>query len=103
MSLLHPARSTKAGHRHVCGGPVSGLLAVICAGGAAAGAAQAQSHPPSQPALAPYASKLSQPRYKLVVEKDVRIPTRGGSYLMADVFRPDAPGETFPPLLSLSV
>src|SRR5438034_1045857 len=54
----------------------------------------------AQPA---YASKLSPAKYKMVVEKDVKIPTRNGSYLVADVYRPDAPGEKFPPLLSLSV
>ena len=51
----------------------------------------------------PYAAKLSQPKYKTIVDKDVRIPTRNGSFVMADVYRPDAPGEKFPPLLSLSV
>jgi predicted acyl esterase len=55
---------------------------------------------PSQP---PYAAKLSPAKYKMVVEKDVKIPTRNGSYLVADIYRPDAPGEKFPPLLSLSV
>jgi len=49
------------------------------------------------------AAELSQPKYKLVVDKDVRIPTRDGSYLVADVFRPDASGERFPVLMSLSV
>src|SRR5450756_1294631 len=48
-------------------------------------------------------AELSQPKYKVVVDKDVRIPTRDGSYLVADVFRPDASGEKFPVLMSLSV
>lgn len=103
MSVPHPARRMKAGLRLACGSVVSGLLALICAGGPATLVSHAQSHPPSRAALAPYASKLSQPKYKLVVDKDVKIPTRGGSYVMADVFRPDAPAEKFPPLLSLSV
>ncbi len=46
--------------------------------------------------------QVSQPKYKMVVEKDVRIPTRDGSYLAADVYHPDAPGEKFPVLMSLS-
>lgn len=49
------------------------------------------------------AVELSQPTYKMAVEKDVRIPMRDGSYLVADLFRPDAPGEKFPVLLSMSV
>src|SRR3990167_3966508 len=50
-----------------------------------------------------FASELSQPKYKMVVEKDVRIPMRDGSFLVADLFRPDASGEKFPVLLSMSV
>jgi putative CocE/NonD family hydrolase len=50
-----------------------------------------------------YASKLSQPRYKMAAKQEIRIPTRGGSYLMADLFLPDATGEKFPPLLAFSV
>ena len=49
------------------------------------------------------AAELSQPKYQVAVDKDVRIPTRDGSYLVADVFRPDRPGETFPVLMSMSV
>jgi uncharacterized protein len=75
-----------------------GLLAAI--GGAAA---YAQSHEASHWTPPPYAPKLSQPTHRVLVEKDVKIPTRGGSYVMADVFRPDAAGQKFPPLLSLSV
>ena len=58
---------------------------------------------PSAGADQPYAAKLSQPKYKVVIDRDVRVPTRNGSFVMADVYRPDAPGEKFPPLLSLSV
>src|ERR1035437_8723205 len=49
------------------------------------------------------AVELSQPTYKMAVEKDVRIPTRDGSYLMADLFRPDASDQKFPVRLSMSV
>jgi len=89
----------------VCGSLCSGLLALLCTAGAAAFGTSGQSRPPSVTAVpAPaYAARLSQAKYKLVVDKDVKIPTRGGSYVMADVYRPDAPGEKFPPLLSLSV
>ena len=45
--------------------------------------------------------KLSQPQdYKLVVEKDVRIPMRDGSLLYADVFRPEGGGERFPAIMN---
>ena len=43
---------------------------------------------------------LSQPQFKIVVEKDVQIPMRDGSYVVADVFRPDADGQ-FPILMSM--
>ncbi len=55
------------------------------------------------PPAATHAAQVSQPKYKLVVDKDVRIPTRDGSYLVGDVFRPEATGEKFPVLMSLSV
>ena len=29
-------------------------------------------------------------QYSIIVEKDVRIPLSDGSYLMADIFRPDS-------------
>ena len=32
--------------------------------------------------------------YEVTVEKDVRIPLPDGSYLMADIFRPKASGNT---------
>jgi putative CocE/NonD family hydrolase len=65
--------------------------------------ASAQGHGDSHWTPPAYASKLSQPRYKMAPKREVKIPTRGGSYLMADLFLPDAPGEKFPPLLALSV
>ena len=46
--------------------------------------------------------QVSQPKYKMVVDKDVRIPLRDGGYLAADVYRPDAAAEKFPILMSLS-
>ena len=49
-----------------------------------------------------HARQVSQPKYKIIVDKDVRIPLRDGGYLSADVYRPDAPGERFPILMSLS-
>lgn len=103
MSAGHSARAIRAGLRFGVGGICAGLLALVWAAAPSALGISAQSHAPSAAAPPPYASKLSQPKYKLVVDKDVRIPTRDGSYVMADVFRPDAPGEKFPPLLSLSV
>jgi putative CocE/NonD family hydrolase len=103
MSARRSSHPVRAVARIVCGGVGAGLLALICATGPSASRLWAQSHAASPATLPPYASKLSQPKYTFVVDKDVRIPTRGGSYVMADVFRPDAPGEKFPPLLSLSV
>lgn len=41
---------------------------------------------------------LSQPRYKVTVEKNVQVPMRDGVALAADVYRPDAPG-TYPVLI----
>lgn len=102
MFAWHDSRVRTAG-RLMIGGIGSSLIAVMCGSSAPALHASAQSHATAPAHLAPYASKLSQPRYRVVVDKDVRIPTRNGSYVMADVFRPDAPGERFPPLLSLSV
>jgi predicted acyl esterase len=46
--------------------------------------------------------EMSQPRdYKLIVEKDVRIPMRDGSLLFADVLRPDGGDERFPAIMNL--
>jgi len=47
------------------------------------------------------ADRLSQPRYEMVVEKDVFITMRDGTKVAADVFRPDAPGQ-FPSLYATS-
>ena len=45
--------------------------------------------------------KLSQPKYKVKVEKDVFIEMRDGVHVAVDVYRPDAPGE-FPVLYASS-
>ncbi len=48
--------------------------------------------------------RVSEPRdYKLIVEKDVQIPTRDGALLYADVFRPESAGERFPAIMNISV
>jgi len=50
-------------------------------------------------------SRLSQPQYDVVVDKDVRIPMRDGGVLLADVYRPvgaAAEGKRFPVIMSLS-
>ena len=47
------------------------------------------------------ADKLSQPEYKMTVDRDVMIEVRDGVHIAVDVFRPDAPGE-FPSLFSAS-
>jgi predicted acyl esterase len=44
---------------------------------------------------------ISQPKYKMKVEKDVRIKMRDGVHLAADIYHPDAEGK-FPALLSMS-
>ncbi len=44
---------------------------------------------------------VSQPKYKVRVEKDVFIRMRDGTRIAADIYRPDAEGE-FPALLSTS-
>lgn len=46
-------------------------------------------------------SHLSQPKYRMKVEKDVRIPTRDGVQLAVDIYHPDTDGR-FPALLSMS-
>jgi len=45
--------------------------------------------------------RLSQPRYDLVIEKDVEIPMRDGARLRADVYRPKSGGR-FPVIANLS-
>ncbi|HKA46369.1 MAG TPA: CocE/NonD family hydrolase [Burkholderiales bacterium] len=45
---------------------------------------------------------MSQPKnYKLIVEKDVRIPLRDGTVLYADIFRPDGGSEKFPVIMTI--
>jgi len=49
------------------------------------------------------AANVSQPRaWKLIVEKDVKIPMRDGTILYADIFRPDTT-EKVPVILNVSV
>ncbi len=46
-------------------------------------------------------ARLSQPKdYKLVVEKDVKIPLRDGTILYGDIFRPDGGSERFPVIMT---
>jgi len=45
--------------------------------------------------------KLSQPRYRVKVEKDVAVKMRDGVTVAVDIFRPDAPGK-FPTLYASS-
>ncbi len=45
---------------------------------------------------------MSQPKYDLVIDKDVEISLRDGVRLRADVFRPKAGGK-FPPLINIGV
>jgi predicted acyl esterase len=53
-------------------------------------------------AMTDKASNVSKPRdLPLLVEKDVKIPMRDGSVLVADVFRPDGGDERFPCIMSL--
>ena len=48
------------------------------------------------------AKNVSQPKdYKLIVEKDVRIPLRDGAILYADIFRPDGGAERFPAIMNI--
>jgi uncharacterized protein len=48
------------------------------------------------------AKQMSQPRdYKLVVEKDVKIPMRDGTMLYGDILRPDGGSEKFPVIFNL--
>lgn len=48
------------------------------------------------------AKPVSQPKYGMIVEKDVMVTARDGVRLAVDVFRPDAPGK-FPGLFTISV
>ena len=45
---------------------------------------------------------VSEPQYKMIVEKDVMVTARDGVKLAVDVYRPDAPG-AFPGLFTISV
>ena len=47
-------------------------------------------------------TQRSEPKYKMIVEKNVMVTARDGVKLAVDVFRPDAPGE-FPGLFTISV
>ena len=50
------------------------------------------------------AARVSQPKvYKLIVEKDVKIPMRDGALLYADIFRPDGGAERVPTIMNISV
>ena len=58
--------------------------------------------------MADKSANVSQPKnYKLIVEKDVKIPLRDGTVLYADIFRPDGGkeggGERFPAIMNISV
>lgn len=44
---------------------------------------------------------ISQPQFKVIVDKDVKIPMRDGVRLAVDIYRPDAPGK-FPVLIAQS-
>ena len=48
------------------------------------------------------AKNVSQPKdYKLIVEKDVKVPMRDGAILYADVLRPDTGGERVPAIMNI--
>ena len=84
MSAIYERLSNQ--FRLACSAVLMALAAIVCA-------------PVSVPAQQP---QLSQPKYKMTVVKDVRIPMRDGTYLAADIYRPDAPNDRFPVLMSLS-
>jgi len=47
-------------------------------------------------------AQVSQPRdYKLIVEKDVKIPLRDGTVLYGDIFRPDGGDGKFPVIMNI--
>lgn len=74
-----------------CGAIFLAIIAIVCSACETHAAAAAGS------------ALLSQPRYAVTIDKDVRIPLRDGSYLMADVYRPaGAADQKFPVLMSLS-
>ena len=47
------------------------------------------------------AVRLSQPKHKVIIQKDVRITMRDGSTLFADIFRPQGKGK-FPAIVNIS-
>ena len=47
--------------------------------------------------------RVSQPQYSMVEEKDRFVAMRDGVRLACDIYRPDAPGQKFPALLSTSL
>ena len=48
------------------------------------------------------AKKVSQPKdYKLIVEKDVKIPLRDGGFLHGDIYRPDCGSEKVPVIMNI--
>jgi uncharacterized protein len=52
--------------------------------------------------MATASNKVSQPRdYKLIVEKDVKIPLRDGTILYGDILRPDGGDEKFPVIMNI--
>ena len=52
--------------------------------------------------MAKSAKPMSQPKdYRLIVEKDVKIPLRDGTLLYADVLRPDGGDERFPAIMNI--
>ncbi|MBI1991521.1 MAG: CocE/NonD family hydrolase, partial [Betaproteobacteria bacterium] len=51
--------------------------------------------------MAEKTAAVSQPRdYALIVEKDVKIPLRDGTFLYGDVFRPDGGAKRFPVIMN---
>lgn len=74
---------------------------IACAAALAWAAAASNRMPPEQeePQFTHWdEAKLSQPAFPVVVDANVRIPMRDGVELVADVYRPDAPGR-FPALI----
>ncbi|MFM9969061.1 MAG: CocE/NonD family hydrolase [Burkholderiales bacterium] len=45
--------------------------------------------------------QTSKRQYSVVIERDVRVPVGDGMSIVADIYRPDAPGK-FPVLLTIS-
>ena len=51
--------------------------------------------------MAEKTAAVSQPRdYELIVEKDVKIPLRDGTFLYGDIYRPDGKDERFPVIIN---